>query len=287
MAGNCVAYWAVITGAGTGIGAALAHSLSLKGINVLAVGRRMNKLEMMKEKCPVEVANSIKLLNADIASEVGRKLIFDAIPLEQNDSTGKLQRNLILFLVQNAAVGEPGRLLDIDAGHFSYAMDVNVTAPLMLTKGFIRRMQETHEYMKKNATSVDQKFSQGPRILHLGTSVAFKPQLGTATYGITKMAFHRLYLQLKEELKADFPGVCVGSASPGVVDTEGLHQHIELATDAGLPHVEYFNQVKANNWMIKAEDSAEQLRRLLLLTSDEVFSNVEWTQKDLCKIEDK
>jgi len=280
MSGNCVAYWAVVTGAGSGIGAALTLTLCKKGINVLAVGRRFNKLQTMKEKCPAEFAKSIKILSADIASDDGRQSIFDSIPHKENNSEGRLQRNLILFLIQNAAVGEPARLLNINAHHFSYAMDVNVTAPLILTQGFVVRMKETHEYMKTEEPSA-RRFPHGPRILHLGTNVAFQPQLGTATYGVTKMAFHRLYLQLKEELKVDFPGVCVGSASPGVVDTEGLHQHIELATNATLPHVEYFDKVKANNWMIKAEDSAEQLTRLLLMTSDEDFSGSEWTQRDL------
>ena len=280
MSGSSVAYWAIVTGAGTGIGAALTHTLCKKGINVLAVGRRMNKLETMKEKCPVEFAKSIRVLSADIASVDGRKSIFESIPHEENNGEGSIQRNFILFLIQNAAIGEPGRLLDIDAQHFSYAMEVNVTAPLALTQGFIQRMMETHEFMRTLEPSA-RMFPHGPRILHLGTSVAFQPQLGTATYGVTKMAFHRLYLQLKEELKVDFSGVCIGSASPGVVDTEGLHEHIELATNAGLPHVAYFDQVKANNWMIAANDSAEQLTRLLLTTSSEEFSGAEWTQKEL------
>ena len=33
------------------------------------------------------------------------------------------------------------------------------------------------------------------RILHMGTSVAHRPQEGTLTYGLTKKAFHRLYEQ--------------------------------------------------------------------------------------------
>ena len=51
------------------------------------------------------------------------------------------------------------------------------------------------------------------------TGVAFRPQLGTATYGITKMAFQRLYEQTQHELT---PEVGVANVLPGVVDTEGL-----------------------------------------------------------------
>ena len=57
--------------------------------------------------------------------------------------------------------------------------------------------------------------------------MAFNPQVGTSTYGVSKMAFHRLYQQLKVELEDS--GVSVGSVSPGVVDTEGLWEHVEQA----------------------------------------------------------
>ena len=54
------------------------------------------------------------------------------------------------------------------------------------------------------------------RVMHLGTSVAFRPQEGTLTYGVTKMAFHRLY----QQINAEPIGVPCGSLSPGMVDTE-------------------------------------------------------------------
>ena len=63
-------------------------------------------------------------------------------------------------------------------------MAVNVTAPLMLTQRLLPRLRQ----------------SKG-RILHIGTNIAFNAQTGTATYGITKMAFHRLYEQLKVDLQ--------------------------------------------------------------------------------------
>ena len=55
------------------------------------------------------------------------------------------------------------------------------------------------------------------KVMHLGTSVAFRPQEGTLTYGVTKMAFHRLY----QQINAEKVGVACGSLSPGMVNTEG------------------------------------------------------------------
>ena len=102
--------------------------------------------------------------------------------------------------------------------------------------------------------------------------------MGTATYGITKMAFHRLYEQLKVDL-AD-SGVAVGSAHPGVVDTEGLWDHAKLAKEAGLAHAAYFDKLKDEGAMLSPQYVAKFLGFLLEETSDQEFSAKEWHVKD-------
>ena len=161
--------WAIITGAGTGIGAGLAVHLAGKGFYVLAIGRREEPLKTVSKQFP----ELIFPLPIDIATDEGVDKISEAIP--QDDE--------LLYLVQNAAIGIPGKLGEINRKDFEYAMAVNVTAPLMLTQKLLPRLQQ----------------SKG-RILHIGTNIAFNAQRGTATYGITKMAFHRLYDQLKVDL---------------------------------------------------------------------------------------
>lgn len=237
-------YWAVITGAGTGIGAALAKELTKHDLQVLAIGRRLDPLLQMQKEAPFSEA--IFPLAADISTRDGQQKIFDTIPAD----------NYVKFLVQNAAVGVPSRLEDIKQEDFEYAMAVNVTAPLMLTKGFLPQLKRS-----------------GGRVLHLGTNVAFKAQLGTTTYGVTKMAFHRLYEQLKVELAGS--GVFVATVHPGVVDTEGLWEHIRLANQHQLPHVAYFGQVQKEGKMLTAEFSAKFLTFVLMETKDEEFSQ-EW-----------
>ena len=237
--------WAVVTGAGTGIGAALTKDLSAKGVKVLAIGRRLDPLLSLQSYNP----DFIKTLQADIATKDGRAEILRAIP--DNES--------VKFLVQNAAVGTPARIGAIDEDEFSYAMDVNVVAPLALTQGFLPRLKE----------------SKG-RILHIGTGVAFRAQPGTATYGITKMAFHRLYEQLVEEL---VPELGVAMVTPGVVDTEGLWEHYELAKAQHLPHVQYFDTVKAEKKIISAQECAAFLAFVLMKTDDKDYSK-QWAIND-------
>merc|ERR1712224_648322 len=108
--------------------------------------------------------------------------------------------------------------------HWEYSLRVNVTAPLFLVQALLDKL----------------KRGRG-RVLHLGTSVAFRPQYGTTTYGVTKAAFFRIYQQLNADLKGT--GIVAGSLSPGVVDTEGVRDHITKARSMDLPHVAFFDQV--------------------------------------------
>ena len=68
--------WAIITGAGTGIGEGLALNLASKGYQVLAVGRRREPLEKVKSKNPSQITT----LSTDIATDEGVDLIDKAIP---------------------------------------------------------------------------------------------------------------------------------------------------------------------------------------------------------------
>merc|ERR1719336_673149 len=92
------------------------------------------------------------------------------------------------------------------------------------------------------------------------------------------MAFHRLYEQLRVDLEGS--GVRVGSAHPGVVDSEGLWDHAALAKEAGLPHAAYFDQLKETGGMNQPPLVAKFLSYLLEQATDQDFSAKEWHIKD-------
>jgi len=237
-----------VTGAGTGIGKAVAEALAVGGVHVLAVGRRKEPLDAVAAAGPPGV---IHPLQGDISQDEVIKEIVEAIPVGDK----------LCYLIQNAAVGVPSRLADLKREDFEYAMAVNVTAPLFLTQKLLPKLQQ----------------SKG-RILHLGTGVAFNAQLGTTTYGLTKLAFHRLYEQLRVELEGT--GVLVGSVSPGMVDTKGVTEHLKLASAEQLPHVAYFAQAELDGLIRPAEIAAQFILFLLQQAGEQEFSKQEWKLND-------
>jgi len=189
------------------------------------------------------VPENVTTVEADIAEPGDRERLVASLPGEDVP---------VRLLVQNAAIGDPAELKDVDLNHLEYALKVNVVAPMALVQLMRRNLQT----------------GKG-RVLHLGTSVAHVPQKGTLTYGVTKMAFHRLYEQLNLE------GIVCGSLSPGLVDTEGVRDHVTKARACHLPHVEYFDQAFGNDWTTPPEKLVEFIGELLEM-DDATFASKEW-----------
>merc|ERR1711907_499094 len=275
MAQRC---WAIVTGAGSGIGSALTGRLLAAGVSVVAVGRRQAALDrtvadaMAKSLCSTQSSRKddtlIRTVSVDIATTHGRTAICDAVPADDE----------LRYLVHNAAVGDPCMAGVIDVDEFRYAMEVNVIAPLALTQALLPRLSR----------------STDGRVLHLGTGVAHMIQPGTGTYGITKLAFHRLYQQLSVDLAAEGVPPCtltsdqaglhhmqvvVASARPGVVDTEGMRDHVRKANDLQLPHAEYFNRLFGgmDKGMQPVGLVSEFLWRLLSQCPREDFGKLEYS----------
>ena len=158
--------WVVITGGGSGIGQALVSHFS-RNQNVLTCGRRMEPLLATKD-CAARPEH-VHIVQADIAVHEQRQRFVEHLPNGAHVS----------LLFQNAADGDPNAFEQISVDHFEHVLRVNVVAPMALTQAFLPSLRPV---------SPDQKAG---RVLHIGTSVAYRPQKGTLVYGVSKMAFHR------------------------------------------------------------------------------------------------
>ncbi len=178
--------WALVTGAGTGIGRAIAEQLLERGIHIIAVGRREEPLHILATKYPKQV----KVVPADLTAVDGREKVMSVVA----------DVDQLNYLVHNAATVEPtGDLLDADPEHFSRMMTLNVEAPLFLTQDCVKHM------------------GVGARILHISSGAAHYNAAGIRAYSVSKAAFYNMFLGLREELHPR--GIGVLSIRPGVVDT--------------------------------------------------------------------
>ena len=64
-------------------------------------------------------------------------------------------------------------------------------------------------------------------------------------------------------------GVPCGSVSPGMVDTEGVQDHVRKARALDLPHVKYFDEAFSKGWLTPMDSLASFVEHLLTLDPEQ------------------
>lgn len=110
-----------------------------------------------------------------------------------------------------------------------------------------------------------------------------KPQPGTGSYGISKLALKRLWHQMPLDLAHEgwLRPPAVGLFQPGVVDTPGLRDHIGAARDCGLPHADYLQGMLDQGQAYLPGTVADAIATLLISLSTEAFAEREWRTHEL------
>ena len=234
---------AVITGAGSGIGQALAWQLALEHhITVLAIGRRKTSLKETAQKVP----QYIQFITADVSNPQDRIKILNRL---------SEQGHTVRFLVHNAAVLEPVKpLLQLSLNEWRTHQAINVEAPLFLTQTLLSKMQNT-------------------RILHISSGAAHSAYVGWGAYCTSKAALYMIYRILRQELAEK--DILIGSARPGVVDTP-MQNRVRRANKIVFPALEKFKSLKEEDKLYQPQQVARFLAHLLLETEDSEFSAKEW-----------
>jgi short-subunit dehydrogenase len=188
---------ALVTGASAGIGTALARALADRGVEVVLVARRRDRLEEVAARLPVptEVLAADLGDPTDLARVVARLTDPDA-PVD--------------LLVNDAGLGAYGPLAEQDPDRVQAMLDVNVTALVQLTRAALPQLVARG----------------GGGIINVGSTAAYQPGPYSAVYGATK-AFVRSFTEaVHEETRGT--GVRVLLLAPGVTRTE-------FQTVAGVP----------------------------------------------------
>jgi short-subunit dehydrogenase len=120
----------LVTGASSGIGAALAPMLAARGATVGLVARRRERLEAVLEQCQRHAPRS-RLWVADL----GDLVLAERVTLEAWDTFGGLD-----VLVNNAAIPMRKAVPDLRAAEIAHVMDVNFHSPVRMGQAVLPRM---------------------------------------------------------------------------------------------------------------------------------------------------
>src|SRR5436853_3337347 len=156
---------ALITGAGTGIGKAVALALMKDGYAAVLAGRRKDKLEETANESTAIGAKSL-VVPTDVSDPAAIKALF----AKTNEAFGRLD---VLF--NNAGIGAPAvPLEDLPYETWKKVVDTNLTGMFLCT-------QEAIKIMKAQDP-------QGGRIINNGSISAHAPRPRSIAYTATKHA---------------------------------------------------------------------------------------------------
>lgn len=173
---------ALVTGASSGIGAAVVERLGREGVQVHALARSADALAKLAERTGC-IPHAIDVTDLDGITALTSEIAFD-------------------ILVNNAGVDRPGSLLKADAQGIDLLVDVNLRAVLHLCRLMLPGMVARDRGHIVNISSIAGAYNFG----------------GNSTYHATKAAVHMLSRQLR--IDAYGKRVRVTEICPGRVATD-------------------------------------------------------------------
>ena len=179
---------ALITGATSGIGKAIAQEMSRRGISLILTGRNEEALLRMQETLPVHT----EIIALDLAENQAPFTLYEFCRNKQVD-----------ILVNNAGFGVFGKFSETALQEELELLQVNVRALHILTKLFLR------DFKKRNFG----------KILNVASSAGFLTGPLFSSYYASKNYVVRLSLAIAEELRREKSRVTISILCPGPVDT--------------------------------------------------------------------
>jgi hypothetical protein len=158
--------WALVTGASSGIGVALARELAAHGAKLILTARRKERLESLAAELTAK-GTEVRVIPAN--------LIDPAAPLEIWDATEGAGLEVDI-LVNNAGLGQYGAFCESPAEQELSQVRVNCEAVVRLSRLFLPRMVERGRGW----------------VLVLASTASFQPVPYLSTYAATK-AFDRFF----------------------------------------------------------------------------------------------
>jgi NAD(P)-dependent dehydrogenase (short-subunit alcohol dehydrogenase family) len=233
----------LITGGGTGIGAALATDLANNGCHVLISGRRQQQLDAVAESSTL-----ISVCAGDVTDASHRDELAAALAGLPGPRA----------IVHTAGYFQVGLLDVLSVEEWRRSFETNVEARWLLSR---RCAELLHD----------------GRVLFVGSDAGAFPRAGGAAYSIAQAASETLRRALQAEWADD--DIAVGAFKPGLVDTDMVRGFMSLSPEE-FPALAAYQEYVSNGLIASARDVARFAAWLLLAVPVQRFTTTEWDIRD-------
>jgi NAD(P)-dependent dehydrogenase (short-subunit alcohol dehydrogenase family) len=232
---------AIVTGAWRGLGRAAAERLHERGASVAVNVRDTDRAETLAR----QIGERAFAVPGDVAGQG----VPDEIARRVLEKFGRID-----ILVNNAALPLSTRFADITAEEWRKAIEVNLTAPFLMTKAVLSAMRA-------------QNYG---RIINVSSSAGrMVSTLGGAHYTASKAGLLGLTRAAAKEL-GKF-GITVNAVCPGMIDTELTREH---ASDESLKQL-------AANYPVPRLGTAPEVADLICFAASEAAGYITGTSLDI------
>ena len=195
----------IVTGASKGIGAATARLFADAGANLVLIARDKKELERIADE--LRDKTQVVIFPMDVADDDACVDVFKKAAYEFGG---------VHILVNNAGYHARGDVANVDAADLARIVDINLRAPIVLSRIALKYLAEEDE----------------AAIINVGSLGGRTPVAGSTTYSATNAGLRFFTLALADELR-DTP-IKVGLVSPGPVDTGFILADIDKTADITL-----------------------------------------------------
>lgn len=225
----------IITGISRGLGAGTVEALLSENEKVFGIGRSN------------PFGEKIGFMQCDFANPSA----IDALDFESLEGD--------VVLINNAGIiGDIGRISEQESSDLERVMQVNVFAPMALTRKVYAQLGE------------DQSFT----LVNISSGAANRSIPSWASYCASKAALNRLTENFYIEEQERNRKVIAYAVAPGVIDT-GMQAEIRAASIEDFSERDNFVRMKEEGMLYSKEEAANRLLQLLKMPfSGEVFQDL-------------
>ncbi len=192
----------IITGGSEGVGAATARLFAEAGANLMLVARGKKNLELiaeeLRDKARVEIF-AMDVSDSEACVDLFKKTQFEFDRVD--------------ILINNAGYSKRGDVETVDANDLGKIIDVNLKAPIMLSRLALPYLRE----------------AEGGAIINVGSLAGRTPVPGSASYAASKAGLRSFTYTLGIELAGS--GIKLAVVSPGPIDTGFIMEDIDATSD--------------------------------------------------------